>query len=164
MGMKRADHVALALVLASLVGIPAAVFSYQALRGEPAAPGEILVVARTVEHGGWSPPRIVVKQHQRVRLRILAEDVTHGFRLLHFGVSAGPIKTGSTSVVDFTADRTGEFPFYCSVRCSPLHMALMGTLVVEPAREAAPTVPDTTRRAPGAGAGTGRNLAHDQGR
>jgi len=47
-------------------------------------------------------------------------------------VDAGAIKTGTTKVVEFTADRAGEFPFYCSVRCSPLHMALMGTLVVEP--------------------------------
>jgi heme/copper-type cytochrome/quinol oxidase subunit 2 len=37
------------------------------------------------------------------------------------------------ATVEFTADRPGVFPFYCSVRCSPLHMALMGTLVVEPA-------------------------------
>ena len=132
MAMKRAERLALAVVLAILVGVPALVFSYQALRNGPASSGEIFLVARTVEHGGWSPARIVVKQGQTVRLRILAEDVTHGFQLLHFGVNAGAIKTGSTKVVEFTADRAGEFPFYCSVRCSPLHMALMGTLVVEP--------------------------------
>ena len=128
--MKRADRVALAMVLAILTGVPASVFSYQALRARAAE--EIFVVARTVERGGWSPARIVVKRGRTVRLRILAEDVTHGFQLRHLGVNAGPIKTGTTKVVEFTADRVGEFPFYCSVRCSPLHMALMGTLVVEP--------------------------------
>ena len=128
--MKRVERTAFALVLAILIGVPAAVFSYQALRDREAR--EIFVVARTVEHGGWSPARIVVKQGQTVRLRILAEDVTHGFQLLHFGVNAGAIKTGTTKVVEFTAERAGEFPFYCSVRCSPLHMALMGTLVGEP--------------------------------
>ena len=131
MAIKSAERLALAVVLAILVGVPAAVFSYQALRSRPDASGEIFLVARTVEHGGWSPARIVVKQGQTVRLRILAEDVTHGFQLLHFGVNAGAIKTGTTKVVEFTAERAGEFPFYCSVRCSPLHMALMGTLVVE---------------------------------
>ncbi len=129
--MKRAERIALALVLAILVGVPAAVFSYQAVRTRAGEAREIFVVARTVERGGWSPARIVVKRGQTVRLRILAEDVTHGFQLLHFGVDAGAIKTGTTKVVEFTADRAGEFPFYCSVRCSPLHMALMGTLVVE---------------------------------
>ena len=130
--MKRIERTALALVLAILIGVPAAVFSYEALRDRVGASREIFLVARTVERGGWSPARIVVKQGQRVRLRILADDVTHGFQLLHFGVDAGAIKTGTTKVVEFTADRAGEFPFYCSVRCSPLHMALMGTLVVEP--------------------------------
>jgi len=130
--MKRIERTALALVLAILIGVPAAVFSYEALRDRVGASREIFLVARTVERGGWSPARIVVKQGQRVRLRILADDVTHGFQLLHFGVDAGAIKTGTTKVVEFTPDRAGEFPFYCSVRCSPLHMALMGTLVVEP--------------------------------
>ena len=130
--MKRIERTALALVLAILIGVPAAVFSYEALRDRAGASREIFIVARTVERGGWSPARVVVKQGQKVRLRILADDVTHGFQLLHFGVDAGAIKTGTTKVVEFTADRAGEFPFYCSVRCSPLHMALMGTLVVEP--------------------------------
>ncbi|MFQ5828428.1 MAG: cupredoxin domain-containing protein [Candidatus Methylomirabilia bacterium] len=129
--MKRSECIALAVVLAIIVGVPAAVFSYQALRGPAGEPGEILLVARTVERGGWSPARIVVKQGQKVRLRILSKDVTHGFQLLHFGVDAGAIKTGTTKIVEFTPDRAGVFPFYCSVRCSPLHMALMGTLVVE---------------------------------
>lgn len=132
MAMKSAERLALAIVLAIVVGVPAGVFSYQALRNGLASSGEIFLVARTVERGAWSPARIVVKRGQTVRLRILAEDVTHGFQLLHFGVNAGAIKTGTTKVVEFTADRAGEFPFYCSVRCSPLHMALMGTLVVEP--------------------------------
>jgi cytochrome c oxidase subunit 2 len=128
--MTRAERLALAVVLAIAVGVPGGVFSYQALRA--AGTDEILVVARTAERGGFQPSRIVVKRGQKVRIRILAEDVTHGFQLLHFGVDAGAIKTGTTKVVEFTPDRTGEFPFYCSVRCSPLHMALMGTLVVEP--------------------------------
>lgn len=128
--MMRVERLALAVVLAIAVGVPGAVFSYQALRG--AGSDEIFVVARTAERGGFQPTRIVVKRGQKVRIRILAEDVTHGFQLLHFGVDAGAIKTGTIKTVEFTPDRAGEFPFYCSVRCSPLHMALMGTLVVEP--------------------------------
>lgn len=127
----RGEHLAVAVVAAILVGIPAAVF-YRVSGDTGGSSGEIRVIARTVERGGWSPERIVVRRGQRVRLRILAEDVTHGFEMLHLGVDAGAIKTGTTKVVEFTADREGEFPFYCSVRCSPLHMALMGTVVVQP--------------------------------
>jgi len=130
--MKRIERLALAVVLAIVIGLPAAVFSYQRLYGPAARTDAIFLRVRTVEGGGFDPARIVVKRGERVRIRILAEDVTHGFQLLHFGVDAGAVKTGTTKVVEFTADRAGEFPFYCSVRCSPLHMALMGTLVVEP--------------------------------
>ena len=130
--MKRIERLALAVVLAIVIGLPAAVFSYQRLYGPAARTDAIFLRVRTVEGGGFDPARIVVKQGQRVKIKILAEDVTHGFQLLHFGVDAGAVKTGTTKVVEFTADRAGEFPFYCSVRCSPLHMALMGTLVVEP--------------------------------
>jgi len=130
--MKRTERLALAVVLAIVIGLPAAVFSYQRLYGPAARTDAIFLRVRTVEGGGFDPARIVVKRGQRVKIRILAEDVTHGFQLLHFGVDAGAVKTGTTKVVEFTADRAGEFPFYCSVRCSPLHMALMGTLVVEP--------------------------------
>ncbi|OGK98083.1 MAG: hypothetical protein A3E31_12010 [Candidatus Rokubacteria bacterium RIFCSPHIGHO2_12_FULL_73_22] len=129
--MRRLELLALAAVLLVVAGIPAAVLSYQAL-GRDAGRDDVLVVIRTAERGGFTPARIVVKRGQRVRLRLLADDVTHGFQLLHFGVDAGAIKTGTLKTVEFTADRTGEFPFYCSVRCSALHMALMGTLVVEP--------------------------------
>ena len=128
--MRRMERFALAVVLLVVAGIPAAVFSYQAL-GRNGGRDDVLVVIRTVERGGFTPSRIVVKRGQRVRLRLLADDVTHGFQLLHLGVDAGAIKTGTIRTVEFTADRTGEFPFYCSVRCSALHMALMGTLVVE---------------------------------
>jgi len=130
--MKRTERLALAVVLAIVIGLPVAVFSYQRLYGPAARTDAIFLRVRTVEGGGFDPARIVVKRGQRVKIRILAEDVTHGFQLLHFGVDAGAVKTGTTKVVEFTADRAGEFPFYCSVRCSPLHMALMGTLVVEP--------------------------------
>ena len=130
--MKRIERLALAVVLAIVIGLPVAVFSYQRLYGPAARTDAIFLRVRTVEGGGFDPARIVVKRGQRVKIRILAEDVTHGFQLLHFGVDAGAVKTGTTKVVEFTADRAGEFPFYCSVRCSPLHMALMGTLVVEP--------------------------------
>ena len=130
--MKRIERLALAVVLAIVIGLPAAVFSYQRLYGPAARTDAIFLRVRTVEGGGFDPARIVVKRGERVRIRILAEDVTHGFQLLHFGGDAGAVKTGTTKVVEFTADRAGEFPFYCSVRCSPLHMALMGTLVVEP--------------------------------
>lgn len=130
--MRGLERFALAAVLAILAGVPAGALWARTERSATRQGDDLLVVVRAVERGGFQPSRIMVRQGRPVRLRILAEDVTHGFQLLHFGVDAGAIKTGTIKTVEFTPDRPGEFPFYCSVRCSPLHMALMGTLVVEP--------------------------------
>lgn len=128
----RAEILAWVALVVMVLGVPVAAYTYESLREAARPPGDVFVAVRTVEHGGFSPERVVVKRGQRVRLTVRAEDVTHGFELLHFGVDAGAIKTGTQRIIEFTADRVGEFPFYCSVRCSPLHMGLMGTLVVEP--------------------------------
>ena len=58
-----------------------------------------------------------------------AEDATHGFALSAHNINLS-IDPGLTENVDFTADRSGVFPFYCSEFCSALHMEMMGYLTV----------------------------------
>ena len=72
-----------------------------------------------------------MKKGQKVRLRILAEDVTHSFQLLHLGLDSGPIFTGKSKLIEFVPSKIGTFPFYCNTRCSVRHENLMGLLTVE---------------------------------
>lgn len=130
--MKRSEILAGIVVLLIVVVLPVSVLYPHFFTKEPhAGDGEILLVARTFERGGWSPAKVKVKKGQKVRLRILAEDVTHSFQLLHLGVDTGPIFTGTSQVAEFTPDRAGTFPFYCNTRCSTRHENLMGLLTVE---------------------------------
>lgn len=130
--MKRAEIVAGVIVLLIAVVLPASVLYPHFFERSPhTRPGEILLVARTFERGGWSPPEIRVKKGEKVRIRILAEDVTHSFQLMPFGIDTGPIFTGKTKVIEFTPNRAGTFPFYCNTRCSARHENLMGLLIVE---------------------------------
>lgn len=130
--MKRAEIVAGVIVLLIVVVLPASLLYPHFFDKTPhAKPGEILLVARTYERGGWSPPEIRVKKGQKVRIRILAEDVTHSFQLMHLGIDTGPIFTGTTKVVEFIPSQVGKFPFYCNTRCSTRHENLMGLLIVE---------------------------------
>jgi cytochrome c oxidase subunit 2 len=130
--LKRAEIVAGVVVLLVVVVLPVSVlYPHFFERAPHARAGEILLVARVFERGGWIPPEIKVKKGQKVRLRILSEDVTHSFQLMHLGIDTGPIYTGSSQLVEFTADRVGTFPFYCNTRCSPRHENLMGLLIVE---------------------------------
>lgn len=130
--MKRVEIVAGVIVLLIVVVLPVSLLYPHFFGKTPhARPGEILLVARTFERGGWSPPEIRVKKGQRVRLRILAEDVSHSFQLMHLGIDTTPIFTGTTKVVEFVPERVGTFPFYCNTRCSTRHENLMGLLIVE---------------------------------
>ena len=131
--MKRVEILAGAIVLLVVVVLPVSLLYPHFFDKTPhARPGEILLVARTFERGGWSPPEIRVKKGQKVKLRILAEDVSHSFQLMHLGIDTGPIFTGTTKVVEFVPERVGTFPFYCNTRCSTRHENLMGLLVVQP--------------------------------
>jgi cytochrome c oxidase subunit 2 len=92
--------------------------------------GLIDVTARQPAAGGWSRERIVVRQGERVRLRIRSEDVVHGFAIGRLGVDAGPIEPGKVKIVEFVADRAGEYTFYCTEWCDPNHPRMRGILEV----------------------------------
>jgi mono/diheme cytochrome c family protein len=92
--------------------------------------GVVDLVARQPSAGGWSLPRIVVNQGERVRLRIRAEDVVHGFAIGRMSVDAGLIEPGKLVTVEFVADRPGEFTFYCTTWCDPNHPRMRGVLEV----------------------------------
>ena len=130
--MKSREFLAGVIVLLIVVVLPVGVLYTHFYTETPhTKPGEILLVARVFERGGWSMPKITVKKGQRVKLRILAEDVTHSFQLLHLGLDSGPIFTGKSKLIEFVPRKIGTFPFYCNTRCSVRHENLMGLLTVE---------------------------------
>ena len=65
-----------------------------------------------------------------VKLNITSVDVTHGFALPDFGVNSN-LEPGKTVPVEFTADKTGEFSFFCNVYCGEGHKDMKGTLIVK---------------------------------
>jgi hypothetical protein len=72
-----------------------------------------------------------VKQGEFITLRLSSMDVVHGFSIPEYNISE-IINPGETIVVEFSADRTGEFEFYCTARsCGPGHIDMRGKLVVE---------------------------------
>ena len=85
--VKRRESLALLVVLVVVVGIPAALFGYQALRQRPTAGGVriINIAARAPEQGGFSPDRIVLQVGETVKLRISAPDVLHGISIPGLG-------------------------------------------------------------------------------
>jgi nitrosocyanin len=78
---------------------------------------------------GFHPDPIVVRQGEKVRLKVTSSDVTHGLAIKDFGVSvSAPV--GRINVVEFIADKAGNFYILCSVYCGPGHSKMHGTLKV----------------------------------
>jgi len=88
---------------------------------------EIDMIARKWD---FNPATITVKEGDKVKLNIKNEDVPHGFRIFEFGVSER-LTPGKTTTVEFTADKAGEYTFFCTVPCGKGHSGMNGKLVVE---------------------------------
>ena len=112
-------------VALSLVAVCAPA-TLQAQSQTPSLPVEIKITARRFE---FEPKTITVQKGKPVRLLITSIDVQHGFKLEEFGINQ-QIKPNSTTVVEFTPDRTGRFRFACSVVCGEGHDDMTGELIV----------------------------------
>jgi cytochrome c oxidase subunit II len=91
--------------------------------------GEAKEISVTAKQYEFSPSVINVNKGDHVRLRFTTLDVAHGFMLDGYGVSTR-IDVGKESVVEFVADKAGEFNFRCNVPCGSGHMEMGGKLVV----------------------------------
>lgn len=81
------------------------------------------------------PDVIEVDQGDKVIIHItnidLDEDITHGFGINNYDLNY-EIQPGETRTLEFTADKAGTFPLYCTNFCSALHQEMTGYLLVKP--------------------------------
>ncbi len=139
--MKR-ELAALFVLILLLVAFPASLFAYQGWRTNVPGVRVIDVMARSPANGGWQPDAIRVTRGERVRLRLAAQDVVHGFSVPALGLSVDEIQPGHVAEVEFTASQVGRFPFTCTRWCSADHWRMRGVIeVVDPARPNAVRTP-----------------------
>jgi cytochrome c oxidase subunit 2 len=78
----------------------------------------------------FSPDTIIVKQGDKVKIMTKSTDITHGFALEGFNMD-NRIEPAKKNIIEFIADKKGEFVFYCSVYCGSGHKNMRGRLVVK---------------------------------
>lgn len=111
-----------------------------AISGElPTTSNEITTVAEPqvkefTVHGSsfkFGPAELRVKKGDRVRINFISDDIGHNFVIDELDIRTNLISEGASEVVEFVADKVGEFPIYCSVG---QHRALgmEGKIIVEP--------------------------------
>ena len=94
------------------------------------APGEIKEFTVTAKNWQFDPGTITVKTGDRVRLKITSVDVAHSFMLKDYNLNV-KLDPGQTQVVEFVADKAGEFSFRCGVPCGEGHRDMTGKFIVQ---------------------------------
>jgi heme/copper-type cytochrome/quinol oxidase subunit 2 len=78
-------------------------------------------------------PTVVIPYGERVRYTIESSDLVHGFWIPAFMMQVAA-RPGSTSRVEFTANKLGDFPGRCNILCGRNHSQMLFTVrVVTPA-------------------------------
>ena len=88
--------------------------------------------AFTLEAGMFyfSPNAITVNKGDKVKITLKNVSGTHDFVIDEFNARTSQTKAGETATVEFTADKTGSFEYYCSVG-NHRQQGMVGTLTVK---------------------------------
>ena len=78
----------------------------------------------------FTPSMLSVSKGDRVKITFKNTSGFHDFRIDEFGVAAKQAQSPYQEVLEFTADKTGTFEYYCSVGTHRA-MGMKGTLKVE---------------------------------
>jgi len=100
--------------------------------GSLASTDKIVNITITAKYWEFNPNVISVKKGDRVRLTLLSTEGTHGFYLPEYNIDEKMSAGDAPVIVEFVADKTGEFEFRCSVPCGPGHQDQIGKLIVQP--------------------------------
>ena len=106
------------------------VFILTILFSQAAAGKEVRIELRAGRYS-YSPGVITVNKGDLLAIKLVSEDVTHGFFLDGYDIS-GFVHPGETREIIIKADKVGRFTFRCSVTCGEFHPYMIGYLKVRP--------------------------------
>lgn len=78
----------------------------------------------------FDPNTITVNKGDKVKITFVNSAGFHDWKIDEFGAATKQINAPGTEVIEFTADKTGTFEYYCSVG-KHREMGMVGKLVVQ---------------------------------
>jgi len=125
--MARREFVGIVFVIIATVVTTAGIFAYKALSERDV----VTLLAQSPDIGNWSPQVVSLDRGRETSVVIRNVDVvSHGFYVPALNVVIKEIKAGEVKELSLTIRESGEYPFYCVVWCSDLHMLMRGVIVV----------------------------------
>lgn len=115
-------------------------------RFQQAAPRERTITI-TARKYAYDPGVLQINRGDTVHLRLVAQDVTHGFYLEGYDLDAKARphndtfwvrhpsrgdEYAETTEITFVANHTGKFHYRCSTTCGYMHPFMQGELIVKP--------------------------------
>jgi cytochrome c oxidase subunit 2 len=83
------------------------------------------------EKGGWLIPNLTARAGEPLHLRLVSDDVVHGFAIGQSDQPAIDLYPGQPVDLTLVFDKPGSYTFYCTRWCGPDHWRMRGTIVVE---------------------------------
>lgn len=126
------EAIARTFVLAALVGAPLAV-SLARNAGMAAGSNQnrpVEIHAVMPEAGGWMPDHVTVQAGEPLHLRLVSDDVMHGFAIGQSDMPPIDMKPGEVVETTLVFDRPGKYTFYCTRWCGPNHWRMRGIIEV----------------------------------
>jgi len=97
--------------------------------------GDTLTVYMSAVRSHFTPDIIRARKGDHVVIHITnieeTADATHGFAIPGYNIQVS-LDPGEVVTLEFDADQSGSFAFYCTEFCSALHLEMQGWLLIEP--------------------------------
>jgi cytochrome c oxidase subunit II len=115
------------LLLGAAIGLPLVLLGGRALQ---ARTGTVEMHGRVAEVGGWTPETLSLGVGEPLRLRLVSDDVMHGFAVGQRPEEPIDLEPGRPVLTTLTFDRPGKYVFYCTRWCGQGHWRMRGTIEV----------------------------------
>lgn len=96
----------------------------------PDRPGVVEIHARAPQAGGWLPGDLKAQAGEPLRLRLVSDDVVHGFAIGQSEQAPLDLLPGKAVETTLVFERPGTYTFYCTRWCGPDHWRMRGVIEV----------------------------------
>ena len=116
--MKK--YILIGIIIIAIAGI----FALKSFTGKVVAESDAKEFTVKAFRFGYTPDTIIVDKGDKVKIIIDNTDTLHGIRIPELNLKGNDL-------IEFTAEKTGEFEWYCANMCGKEHIEMNGKLIVE---------------------------------